>query len=191
MLKNILVYFCHCLYGCLRMLVCASQLIRWQIVNVYTSAWLVNIIYLTVAGVRQNVEFMCIYPFCIPLINFSCQNILEFSFCQIQCGSLKIRRKSTFTLLHNQRGGVWLHKRYPLSGLRVAPLFLGIQGAQRCYGSLPDNVIFKVDKMDSQNTLGSECYSLFSIGKKLYPQRASPPMSMHNCSQVPMPLTQS
>lgn len=59
-----------------------------------------------VAGVRQNVGFMCIYPFYIPLTNFSCQNILEFTFCQIQCGSLKIRRKSNFVLLRNQRGGV-------------------------------------------------------------------------------------
>lgn len=189
MLKNILVY--HCLYGCLHMLVCASQLIWWQRVNVYTSIWLVNIIYLMVAGVRQNVGFVCIYPFYIPLINFSCQNILEFSFCQIQRGSSKIRRKSTFVLLHNQRGGVWLHKRYPLSGLTFAPLFLAIQGEQRCYGSLPDNVIFNVDKRDSQNTLVSECYLIFSIGKKLHPRRASPPTCMYNCSQVPMPLIQS
>lgn len=175
----------------LDMLVCASQLIQWQIVNACSSIWLVNIIYQMVAGVRQNVGFMCIYPFYIPLINFSCQNILEFSFCQIQCGSLKIRRKSNFVLLRNQRGGVWLHKRYPLSGLRFAPLFLGVQGEQCCYSSLPDNVIFKVDKRDSQNTLVSECYLIFSIGKKLYPQRSSPPTSMYSSSQVLMSLIQS
>lgn len=190
MLKNIFVCLCHCLHSCLHMLVCASQLIRWQIVNIYASIWLVNIIYLMVAGMRQNVGFMCIYPFYITLINFSFQNVLEFSFCQIQCGNLKIRRKSTFLLLHNQRDGVWLHKRDPLSGLRVTPLFLSIQGEQHCYGSLPDNVIFKVDKRDTQNTLTNECCLIFSVGKKLYAGRASPPTSMYTFGQVPMSLMQ-
>lgn len=127
---------------------------------------------------------LCIYPFYIHLINFSCQNILEFTFCQIQCTSLKVRRKSTLALLRNRRGGVWLHKRYLLSGLRFATLFLGVQGEQRCYGSLTDNVIFKVNKSNRRNTLVSECYLIFSMGKKLYPQRASAPTSVCNCSQV-------
>jgi len=48
---------------------------------------------------------------------------------------------------------VFDYKRYPLSGWRFVPLFLDIQGEQRCYGSLPDNVIFKADKRDCQNTL--------------------------------------
>lgn len=53
----------------LHMLVCASQLMWWQIVNVCVSIWLVNIIYLRVAGVRQNVSFMYVYSFYILLIN--------------------------------------------------------------------------------------------------------------------------
>lgn len=128
MLKNILVSLCHCSHGCLHMLVCASKLMRWQIVNVCTSILSVNIIYLMVAGMRQNVHFMYIYPFYIPLINFSCQNIFKFSFCQIQCGRLKTI-KSTFVLLHDHRGDVWLHQRDPLSGLRFALLFLGIRAS--------------------------------------------------------------
>lgn len=51
------------------MLVCASQLTWWQIVNVYASIWLVNIIYQRAAGMRQNVSFMYIYSFYILLIN--------------------------------------------------------------------------------------------------------------------------
>lgn len=65
------------------MLVCDPQLIQWPIVSVCVSIWLVNIVYLMVAGVRQNVGFVCIYPFYIILISFSCQSLLEFSFCQI------------------------------------------------------------------------------------------------------------
>lgn len=116
--------------------------------------------------------------------------MLEFTFCQIQRTSLKVR-KSALALLCNRRGGVSLHKRYLLSGLRFVTLLLGIQGEQHCYGSLPDSVIFKVSKSNIQKTLVSECYLIFSVGKELYPQRASAPTSMCNCSQVLMSLTQS
>lgn len=190
MLKNILVSLCHCSRGCLHMLVCASKLMRWQIVNVCASILSVNIIYPMVAGMRRNVRFMYIYPFHIPLISFSCQNIFKFSFCQIQCGSWKII-KSTFVLLHGQRGDVWLHHRDPLSGLRFAPLLLGIQGERRCCGSLPDNVILKVGERDSRNTRVSERYLVFSIGKELYSRRASPPTFTYNHSRVPVFLVQS
>lgn len=62
------------------MLVCASQLMWWQIVNVYASIWLVNIIYLGVAGVRQNVSFMYIYSFCILLINIFLPEFIGIQF---------------------------------------------------------------------------------------------------------------
>lgn len=105
-----------------------------------------------------------IRPLFVALISFSCQDaFLESSFVDA-VGFLRIRRKHIL-LLYKQRVSVCI--RIPSSELRVAPLFLDIQGEQHCYGNIPDIVILIHLKRDSQNMFARDYCLLFSIAKNL------------------------
>lgn len=78
-------------------------------------------------------------------------------------------------------------KRYPLSVMRFALLFLCFSGEQHCQGSLPDNVCFNVHERDSR-TLQRVLFVILNW-QEMVPRKSIP--SLDPCTaagQVLMPL---